>query len=169
MKTRGILLVVGSVLLHSSVALAKDQTVKAALTEVRAAAQKWQTDAVLVHLSTVKAKLDGTASEWKYSFYSPKTKKRYVVTAAGGKIDGLEVRLGEETRPLEDFIDSDKAMAEAKKAGIKGNEPSMSIGFQGSGKSAGFFWVVTGGFSKGDVSVMLEAATGKLFSRSVMD
>jgi hypothetical protein len=169
MKRRGVWVLLGSVLLHSSVALAKDQTVKAPLAEVRTAAQKWQADAVLVHLSTVKAKLDGTASEWKYSFYSPATKKRYVVTAAGGKIDGLEVRLGEETKPLGDFIDSDKAMAEAKKAGIKGNEPSMSVGFQGSGKSAGLYWVVTGGFTKGDVSVMLEAATGKLFSRSVMD
>lgn len=145
------------------------QTAKAALPQVLAAAQKWQGDAVLVSLSTVEAKFDGTADEWKYSFYSPKTQKRFVVTAHGIQVSGREVRLGYSTEPIGEFIDSDTAMTEAKKNGLKGNKPSMGVKFQGTGKSAGHYWIVNGGYQKGDISVFLEAKTGKFFSRNIME
>ena len=151
------------------VAEAAGQTAKAALQGVVATARKWQPDAVLVSLSTDKAKSDGTSDEWKYSFYSPASKKRFVATARGTKVDGREVRLGFSTEPMADFIDSNKAMQEAKKNGLKGNEPSMAVKLQGAGKAADFFWIVNGGYNKGDVSIFLEAKSGKFVNRSVME
>lgn len=144
-------------------------TAKAALPQVTAAARKWQPDALLVSLSTLLARADGTAPEWKYAFYSPKVQKRFVVTAHGSRVEGREVRLGFGTEPLGEFIDSDAAMREARKGGLKGNEPSMSVNLRGAGKAASTYWVVNGGFAKGDVSVFLEAATGRFSSRSTME
>jgi hypothetical protein len=150
-------------------ALAAGQTAKAALTQVIAAGKKWQSDAVLVSLSSDKVGPDGTAAEWKYSFYSPGSNKRCVVTANMSGIRTKEVNLGFSTSPLGEFIDSDKAMQEAKKNGLKGNEPNMAVKFQGTGASAATYWIVNGGLKKGDVSVFLEGQTGKFFSRNVME
>ena len=153
----------------ASVVAAAGQTAKASLSQVVATARKWQPDAVLVSLSTDKAKSDGTSDDWKYSFYSPASKKRFVATARGTKVDGREVRLGFSTEPMGDFIDSDRAMQEAKKNGLKGNEPSMAVKLQGAGKGAEFLWIVNGGYNKGDVAIFIEAKSGKFVNRSVME
>ena len=153
----------------TAVVAAAGQTAKAALQSVVATARKWQSDAVLVSLSTVKADSDGTSDEWKYSFYSPASKKRFVATARGMKVDGREVRLGFSTEAMGDFVDSDRAMQEAKKNGLKGHEPSMAVKFQGAGKGAAFYWVVNGGYSKGDVSIFLDAKSAKFANRAVVE
>jgi hypothetical protein len=152
-------------------ALAAGQKANAALTQAIAAGKKCQSNAVLVSLSSDKVEPDGTAAEWKYSFYSPGSNKRCVVTASKSGIRTKEVNLGFSTNPLGEFIDSDKAMQEAKKNGLKGNGPNMAVKFQGTGTgtSAGTYWIVNGGLKKGDVSVFLEAKTGKFFSRNVME
>ena len=152
-----------------SIAYAAGLTAKASLTQVAAAGKKWKGDAVLVSLSSVKVHLDGTAAEWKYSFYSPGSRKRCVVTANTSGIRTKDVNLGYSTEPLGDFIDSDKAMQEAKKNGLKGNDLNMAVKFQGTGRSAAAYWIVNGGFAKGDVSIFLEAKTGKFSSRAVME
>ena len=133
-------------LLGPAPALADGLTAKAGLAQALASAKTWQGDAILVHLSSTKVKADGTASEWKYSFYSPKTAKRCVVTSRPGGATAKEVRLGNYTEPLGEFIDSDKAMAVAKQNGLKGSEPSMAVGRPAGAKAEGTYWLVAGGF-----------------------
>ena len=92
-----------------------------------AQAKAWQGDAVLVHLSSASVDADGTAREWKYAFFAPGKDKRCVVTARAGGVMLREVRLGNYSAPLGDFVDSDRAMAVARQHGLKGREPSMSV------------------------------------------
>jgi hypothetical protein len=150
-------------------AQAAGQTAKAALPKAVASAKAWQADAILVHLSTVKLQLNGTASEWLYSFYSSKSGKRCVVAASGGGVTLKEVRLGVYTEPLGEFIDSDMATEAAKKNGLKGSEPFASVGRPTGAKADSTYWIVTGGWKKGDVTVSLEARTGKFMKSEVMD
>lgn len=92
-----------------------------------------------------------------------------VVTASGSDIRTKEVSLGFGTEPLGEFIDSDQAMREARKNGLKGSEPGMAVKFQGTGLRAAACWIVNGGLAKGDVSVFLEARTGRFSSRTVIE
>jgi hypothetical protein len=149
-------------------ALAKGMSAKAALAQSVAAGKKWHADAVLTGVSTTTLKGDGTADAWLYAFYSPKTKKFLIVTAQGTKLDTLEVGRGMTDPVGDDFIDSDKAMQEAKKNGVKGKSPTMALNFMGNVKTPGAFWTVGGGFESGDVSIILEAKTGKLFMKNQM-
>lgn len=156
-------------MIGSTAVQAAGQTAKAALPQVLASAKKWQGDAILVHLSSVKVQPDGTASEWKYAFYASKTQKRCVVTARGGSVTLKEVRLGNYTEPLGEFIDSDKAMAAAKQNGLKGSEPSMSVMRPAGAKADSTTWIVTGGWKMGvDTTISLDAKTGKFEHRTVM-
>ena len=74
----------------------------------------------------------------------------------------LEVQKGLTDPVGSDFIDSEKAMQEAKANACKGRMPSMALNFMGNIKQPTAFWTVTGGFASGDVSVILDAKTGKL-------
>jgi hypothetical protein len=150
-------------------AAADGLTARAALPQVLAEAKKWQADAVLVHLSSTSIQPKGKASEWKYSFYSPATQKRCVVTARPGAVTVQEVRLGGFTDPLGDFVDSDKAAEVAAKNGLKGNEPSMSVIRPSGGKASGTRWLLAGGFQRGDTTITLDAATGAFITRSVVE
>lgn len=144
-------------------AMAAGMTAKAGLKDATAEAQKWQKDAVLVNVSTLQANSDGTAAKWGYMYYSAKAKKGYTVDVKDGKIvETLEVNpyikdaVGE-------FVDSDKAMQEAKKNGLKvKDKPAMSVIVMGQAtKQPGAYWSVVGGYEKGDVSVVLDGKTGK--------
>lgn len=79
-----------------------------------------------------------------------------------------EVRLGYNTDPLGEFIDSDEAMEVAKKNGLKGGEPSMSVGRPAGTKAGSTYWIVTGGWTNGDVSISLDAKTGTVTKHKVM-
>jgi len=150
-------------------AQAAGQTAKAALPQVQASAKQWNDDAVLVHLSSTKIQPDGTASEWKYSFYSPKSQKRCVATVRDDKVTVKEVHRGSYTEPLGDFIDSDKAMEVAKMNGLKGNEPSMSVMRPAGARADGTTWIVTGGWKMGvDTTISIEGKTGKFSKRTVI-
>ncbi len=105
----------------------------------------------------------------KYSFYSPATNRRCVVTASASGIRTKEVNLGFSVEPLGDFIDGDKVLQEAVKNGLKGSDLGMAVKFQGTGARAAAFWIVNGGMAKGNVSVLLEAKTGKFSSRAPME
>ena len=163
------LICLGSPLIPLGSVFAAGKTARAALTEVLAAAKKWQADALMVGLSSVTVKPDGTADDWKFSFYSPKAQKRSVVTADSSGVHVREVNLGYGTQAIGEFIDSDRAMQEAKKNGLKGNEPNMAVKFQGAGSAAVATWIVNGGTTKGDISVFLDARTGRFIGRSTMD
>lgn len=168
---RGVYIILMFLMLLGPLAVqAAGLTARAELPQVLAAAKKWQPDAVLVHLSSTKVKPDGTASEWKYGFYAPKSQKRSVITAREGKVTAREVRLGNFTAPLGEFIDSDKAMAIAKKNGLKGSEPSMSVMRPtGGAKAAVTTWVIGGGWKMGeDTTISLDAKTGKFEHRTVL-
>jgi hypothetical protein len=149
-------------------ALAAGLTARKALPEVLAKAKAWQVDAALVHLSSIKVNPDGTASEWKYSFYAPAGKKRCVVTALPGGVTLREVRLGSFTEPLGEFVDSDRAMEVARKSGLKGGEPSMSVLRPAGAKAEATRWLVTGGFNAGDTSIGVDGKSGAFLERSVM-
>lgn len=175
MKTRAQYFVLTSLLamilisLSPVSALAAGQTAKAALPKATAAAKKWQADAILVHLSSMKVLADGKAKEWKYAFYAPKSKKRCVVTAREGSVKLREVRIGNYDDPLGEFIDSDKAMAIAKKHDLVGNEPSMSVMRPTGAKADSTTWIVTGGWNMGvDTTISLEAKSGKFSHHSVL-
>jgi len=170
-KRRRILAIgVGALAFASaSPAEAAGQTAKAAMPQVAATAKAWQEDATLVHLSSVSVRADGTAAEWKYSFYAPKSGKRCVITARSGNIALKEgLRVGHYTQPLGEFIDSDKAMQLARKNGLKGGEPSASVGRPAGAQAESTYWLVTGGWKTGDVSISLDAKTGKLSKLTVL-
>lgn len=144
----------------SAPAVAVGTKARAALEQAIAAAKQWQADAILTNVSSLTVNEDGTANTWFYAFHSPKTKKYMNVTAVGRKIETLEVIRGL-TDPLAlDFIDSDLAMQEAKKNGIKGNSPSMGLVKRG--------WAVNGGFESGDVSVWLNPKTGAFLRKDTI-
>ena len=144
-------------------AMSAGMTAKAGLKDAAAGAQKWKEDATLVNVSTLQANPDGTAEKWAYMFFSAKAKQGYSVDVKGGKVvETLEVNpyirdaVGE-------FVDSDKAMAEAKKNGLKvKDKPAMSVLVMGQAtKQPGAYWTVGGGYQPGDVGVVLDAKTGK--------
>lgn len=105
-------------------------TAREAIKEVAAAAQKWQPDAVLTHISTLRGRADGKADSWLYTFYSPKTKKSAIVTARDKKVAvDADVR-NTSTDPLgAEFLDSDKATEAALKAGLKFDKGPRILGW----------------------------------------
>lgn len=167
---RSCLILAASVLASAGPAraLASGLTARGELPKVLAQAKAWQGDALLVHLSSTKVNPDGTASEWKYSFYSPASKKRCVVTARPGGVTLREVRLGTFTEPLGEFVDSDKAVEVARKNGLRGGEPSMSVLRPAGARAENTRWLVTGGFNAGDTSIGVDGKTGAFLERSVM-
>lgn len=112
--------------------------------------------------------MDGTAHKWTYMFYSPTAKKGYTVEVQNGQIvETLEVCVRIKNPIGEVFFDSQKAMAEAKKNGLKTKgKPVMSLLVMGyATKNPVTFWTVSGGFTAGDVNVRIDARTGKFSMR----
>lgn len=140
-----------------------------ALKEATAVAKKWKSDSFLVSISSLTVKGDGSALSWLHTFYSPFAKKSLIVTSKGKALDELEVDRSMFTLAVGDgFLDSDKAMAEAKKHGLQGDSPSMGLNIMGTGAAATLCWSVNGGLEKGDVSVMLNGVSGAFIRKEVM-
>jgi len=153
--------------LESTISPPAPFTARTQLTQATAAAKKWRPDAVLTHVSSLTVNPDGSAKSWIYTFYAPKTQKSLTITVApGAALDTLEVQ-NTSMQPIgEPFLDSDKAMQEAKQHDLKGNSPSMGLVVMGFTGSA--VWAVNGGFSEGDVSVMVDGTTGAFIRRQVI-
>ena len=100
-------------------------TARVALKEVNAAAQKWQPDAVLTHVSTLSAKADGKANSWLYNFYSVKARKSAIVTARDIRVEIEPDVRTTSVDPIGEFIDSDKALEAARKHGLMGKATSQ--------------------------------------------
>lgn len=143
-------------------------TAKSALAKTTSIATKWHADAVLTGVSSLEVNKDGTAKWWIHGFSSPSAKKRLMVTVKADKIDTTEVNKGSFNPIGDTFIDSDKAMQEAIKNGLKGESPTMGLNVLGTGKNAGLYWTVSGGYNKGDVSVTLDGKTGKFLRKEVI-
>ena len=143
-------------------------TAKAALPTAQQAATKWSADATLVSISSLTVDKGGTAGQWTYLFYSATANKGYSVTAMKDKVvDTLAVR-PHITDPVgKDYIDSPQAMQEAENNGLKvKGTPVMSLLVMGqSTKTPGVFWTVGGGYTPGEVSVIIDAKTGKFVTR----
>ena len=152
----------------TAAALAGGTTAKAGLGKSTELAKKWKADAVLTSISSLEVQADGTAKTWLYMFYSPASKKYNIVTVKGSSFEDLEVNSGMSLPIVGEFLDSDKAVAEARKNGLKGSSISVGLNMGGIGKGARLYWSVNGGFEKGDVSVTLDGKTGTFVKKDVM-
>jgi hypothetical protein len=166
------LLLLAAVLLGFAVfgaeAAGKGQTARANLKDAEQTARKWRSDSILVGISTMAVEVDGTSEDWAYNFYSPGITKRLIVRWRSGKLRTTESAFGNATDPVGNkFIDSDKAIAEAKKIGLKTKgKPVMGLHVFGSGKYRFASWTI-GGTETGDSSIVLDADSGKLYSKSI--
>ena len=144
-------------------------TAKAALTQVKAAAAAWQADAVLTHISTLVAKSDGNANSWLYTVYSPKAKKSAIITARDGKIEVEPDVRNTSIAPLTgDFLDSDKVLDAARKAGLKTGKEGIGLGLTTFGQATGkprVYWTVTVTGDGMISSVTLDPKDGTLIKR----
>lgn len=141
MKTIAYLVLLVFVSAFASPALAAGKTAKALLPLAAAEAKKWQPDAALVYLETKTAEPDGTVAvkpfpgTWVYIFMSPKTKQKVGVMVDGkGKVSRMDTAFYKNDVVGEFTVDSDKAMSEAIKNGLKTDNFGMSMSLQ---KNAG--------------------------------
>ncbi|HEY0663109.1 MAG TPA: hypothetical protein VGD18_00705, partial [Thiobacillaceae bacterium] len=139
--------------------------------DATAAAQKWQSDAVLTHIATAMGFADGTADHWLYTFYSPKAKKSAIVTARAKKVEiEPDVRNSSIDPVGSDFIDSDKTAEAAVKGGLKLAKGSkevlygMTVGNQAVGKPQ-LFWTVTTMSADRATGVVLNGKDGAFIRR----
>lgn len=147
-------------------------TAKEAVKEATAAAQKWQADAVLTHVSTLRGGADGKAANWLYTFYSPRAKKSAIITTNDQAVTNVAADVRTiSTDPLgAEFADSDKAMAAAIKAGLKVGKAGTAVGIalyvgnQAVGKPQ-LFWAVTVMNDEGMMSFLLDGASAAFIRR----
>lgn len=134
MKTIQYLVLFTFVSIFASPVLAAGKTVKAMLPSATAEAKKWQPDAALVYLDTKTAEPDGTVAvkpfpgTWMFIFMSPKTKKKVGVMVDGkGEVTRGDTAFYKNDVVGEFTVDSDKAMSEAIRNGLKTNNFGMSM------------------------------------------
>lgn len=144
-------------------------TARTALGEVMAQAKKWQPDAVLTHVSTLTAKADGKSRSWLYTVHSPKAKKSAIVTTRDLKAELEEVGRNTSIDPLAaDFLDSDKVVDAARKAGLKVGTDDIGLGLTTFGQATGkprVYWAVSVMSADSMSSVTLDAKDGALVKR----
>lgn len=141
-------------------AYAAGYTARTAMQEAVKTAQQWRPDAILTSVYTTTADVDGKGVSWTYGFYSPKAGKYLNVTAKGYSISTLEITIGQTEAVPADFLDSDRVMAEATKAGVKAATMRMRL----TKKE----WLVNSGDQKGDLTLWLNPLTGKLIKRQAV-
>lgn len=148
------------------------QTAKAAVAQAAPVAAKWQPDAVLTHVSTLRGQGDGRAASWLCSYYSPLARRSAIVTVRdGGKVElEADVRNTSVDAIGKAFVDSDQAVAAAVKAGLKFDKGAKDLGLglvvgnQALGKSR-LFWSVGVMGDKGSSSVTLDGKDAAFVKR----
>jgi hypothetical protein len=109
-------------LLLAASAIAAGPTAREALAKAKPSARAWQADAILHQITSTELSADGTltgeaTSLWHFHFFSPSAKSSYTVIV-GPTVVGVPGRVGL-ARPIdEDFVDSNRAAAEAKRDGF---------------------------------------------------
>lgn len=146
----------------ASDAHAAGATAKGGLKVAVEAARKWQADAVLTGVSTWKAGADGTAEKWNYMFYSPKSGKAYSVDVKNNKaVETMEVNPHVKDG-VGEFVDSDKAIQESKKNGLKGKPDVMSLIVMGQAtKTPAAYWSIVSQSGSVLVSFVIDGKSGK--------
>jgi hypothetical protein len=141
MKTIAYLIMLAFVSAFASPALAAGKTAKALLPLATAEAKKWQPDAALVYLETQTAEPDGRVAvkpfpgTWVFIFMSPKTKKKVGVMVDGkGQVTRMDTAFYKNDVLGGFTVDSDKAMTEAIRNGLKTSDMGMIMSLQ---KNAG--------------------------------
>jgi hypothetical protein len=141
MKAAAYLALVALISAVASPAVAAGKTAKALLPLAMTEAKKWQPDAALVYLETKSAEPDGTVpvkpfpGTWVFIFISPKTKQKVGVMVDGnGKVARIDTAFYKNDAAGEFTVDSDKAVLEAIKNGLKTNDYGMSMSLE---KNAG--------------------------------
>jgi hypothetical protein len=134
MKTIAYLVMFAFVAAFASPVLAAGKTAKALLPSATAEAKKWQPDAALVYLETKTAEPDGAVAvssfpgTWVFIFVSPKAKSKVGVMVDGkGNVTRMDTAFYKNDILGEFTVDSDKAMAEAIKNGLKTHDFGMSM------------------------------------------
>jgi hypothetical protein len=152
-RTRGLQRAALATLLALAIAataIAAGNTAKSRLAEARALAAKWQADAVLVTVSALQAKDDGTAAPglagWIYQFHSPKANKWISVHTGAKGLERGDLPVGLKTPLPQDFVDSDKALDAARKGGFKkSGDTLLALHFVADPSlKAGVYWCATG-------------------------
>lgn len=134
MKTVVVLVMLAFFSAFASPALAAGKTARALLPSATAEARKWQADAALIYLETKTAEPDGTVAvnpfpgTWVFIFMSPKTKNKVGVMVDGkGQVTRMDTAFYKTDIVGEFTVDSDKAMSEAIKNGLKTNDFGMTM------------------------------------------
>jgi hypothetical protein len=134
MKTIPYLILFAFVSTFASPVFAAGKTAKALLPLAAGDAKKWQPDAALVYLETKTAEPDGTVpvkpfpGTWVFVFKSPKAKKQVGVMVDGkGRVTRMDTTFFQNDAVGGFTVDSDKAMGEAIKNGLKTNDYGMSM------------------------------------------
>lgn len=149
-RSGALLAAILAIALAAGPAAAAGATAKARLAEARALAAKWQPDAVLVTVSALQAKDDGTAapgtSGWVYQFHSPKTDKWIGVHVGAKGLEQQDLPAGFKSPLPQDFVDSDKALDAAREGGFKKSGDTMLVLAPVGDPSvkAGVYWCATG-------------------------
>ena len=145
-------------------------TARVPIKDSTTAAHKWQADSVLTQVSTLMARSDGTAATWLLTFYSPKARRSAIVTAReSGQVEIEPDVRNASTEPLPgEFIDSDRAVALAVKAGLQ-LKPGASVMLGLTSASAKVskvtaYWAVTVPSTGGFASVTLDAKDGQVIT-----
>ena len=93
-------------------------------------AKKWQADAALLNITTSSALTDGTGA-WAFTFLSPKTgQKILIIVDDNGEASQFDSSYYRDNVVGEFTVDSDKAMAEAIKNGLKTHNFGMKMNLE---------------------------------------
>jgi len=145
-------------------AIAADMTAKSMLPRATDEAIKWQPDARLVNITTSSANPDGTGHLWAFTFRSPKTGGKILITVDSNNEVSTFDSAYFQNDIIPDFsVDSDKAMAEAIKNGLKTNEFGMKMDLENNGKNTEWRMLDDKNF------YFIDAISGKLLRKEKAD
>ncbi len=161
----------------ASPAAAGGLTAKASLEKARERARAWQSDAVLIGVNSMEATKEGkiipgrVAMGWTYAFWSGTAKKQLAASFDGAQWNTSEQPESSLTTAIEDFVDSDQAMAEAIKNGLaptEGNSHSLGLlaGSCPKGVTDSLCWKIKGGGGGGVPFYLVSGKTGKFVGTS---
>jgi hypothetical protein len=145
----------------------KPSLAKAKLTEATAAAKKWKADAVLIQVAGNGIGDDGMEVLWDYGFYSPAAKTCLVVNVANTTTQQESGGEMCESPELTDFMDSDQAIAIARKNGVTAPKVTMVVSASALRKG-GVTWTVmdAAGMKSGNIMLDIDAKTGAILSKT---
>jgi hypothetical protein len=139
---------------------------KAGVAKATAEARKWRPDSYLFQITAANVQ-DGIQM-WDYGFYSPGATGRKCFNAnvaPTGESGGVAARCGfDPEQKLPEFtVDSDKAVATARKAGMA--KPTLRVTLRMSPvRNLGDrpLWLISEGAAVGDKQINIDAITGEI-------